>query len=204
MNPNIEWSQFKNICAKRSLDMIMLEYSDYYALSASEASTTIKCRIFKDGDSDCIEFETNYKDRCNPQVGNRSEMIPLGRFSFTLDSNDYPSDPYIFQMVFPNDYPMYQLWGMSGHVLNFGSNDYIKFNIRDVDNILGAGANYLVKSYDEMWCVSVAKSTAPFLSPDGYPGVIPAGLYAEIEYHATDISKNNVIFYGDLLVTVGS
>lgn len=204
MNPNVDWSQFKNICAKRSLDMIMLEYSDYYALSASEASTTIRCRIFKDSGDDCVDFETNYKDNCNPQIGNRSEMIPLGRFSFTLDSNDFLSTPKVFQMVFPNDYTLYQLWGMSGHVIDYGENDYVRFNIRDVDGILGAGADYLVKSYDEMWCLSVAKSTSPFLSPDGYPGVIPAGLYAEVLYYATDASKTNIKFFGDLLITIGS
>ncbi len=204
MTPNIDWAQFKNICSKRSLDMIMLEYGNVYYLSASEASTDINCKIFKDSGDDCIDFETNYKDSCNPQIGNRSEMIPFGRFSFDVDSSIFVGNPHIYQIQFSDDYPLYQLWGMSGHVLNFGEQDYIRFNIRDVDNILGAGADYLVKSYDEMWCLSVAKSTSPFLSPDGYPGIIPAGLYAEILYYATDVTKTNVKFYGDMLVTIGS
>lgn len=204
MNPNIDWAQFKSICSKRALDIIMLEYATVYYLSASESSVAINCKVFKDEGADCVDFETNYKDSCNPQVGNRSEMIPDGRFSDTFNSNSYLSTPRVMRYEFPSTYPVYQLWGMSGHVIDFGEADHIRFNIVDVNDVLGYGTEVIIKAYDEMWCQSIAKSTSPFLSPDGYPGIIPAGLFAEVLYYATDATKTNVRFFGDLLITVGS
>jgi hypothetical protein len=98
MNPNIDWAQFKSICSKRKLDMLMLEYATSYVLSASEAGFDVNCRIFKDGGADNTEFDSSYKSLCNPPIVNlvtptvptlQYDLKPYGRRKLNIVAADH-------------------------------------------------------------------------------------------------------------------
>lgn len=201
MQKFIDWSQFKDFINTRNVDLLMIEDPSHYFLWADDLAVTIICQLFKDQTADISDFETNYKSTCNRDKINQHQMIKEGRFSSTIDASVVMPNPSIIDFQFPFDC---YVWGCHGHVINFGDGDWVGFQIVDVDNILGYGANTVLKDYDEIWCHTIAKSTGAFTTPDGAPGKILGGLYARIIYNCTDATKTSIKFYGDFILTVKS
>ena len=67
--------------------------------------------------------------------------------------------------------------------------DYIQFQVVDVDNILGAGAGYVLDTFASEWYMDHTKCSQT--RPDvWYSAEIPAGLYIRINY--TSVGASNV------------
>lgn len=167
-------------------------------------------------DAILTEFEEDYKDSANipfSSVGivtsstaprNDFEMIKDGLCHAHINSLTHLNTPAILDFKLSEDYPLQYLWGCSSHVKDFGEDDYIEMQIIDKDNVLGYGENTVLKEYDQVWCQTIAKSTAPFFTPDGAPGEIPGGVYARVLYYPSDALKTDIKLWIDYIITVKS
>jgi hypothetical protein len=205
----IEWVQFRDFCDNRSVDMLMIETSSYYHLFAADENVRIECDIDKNpsDDTDLVEFETDYKESCNPDKYNKDEMIAWGKLRFTLSGADFDEDnPKIVDIKFPDDTGVYfyNFFGSWVHVEGHGENDYMLFQLVDKDNVLGYGTEVVLKEYCELWCKHIEKTTVPIYAPKDSAGNVPAGLYARMIYFPTDPTKTNIKFWGKLVATVNT
>lgn len=98
---------------------------------------------------------------------------------------------------------MIYLWGVYFSASDYNEDDLLRMQIVDVDNILGYGANFIVKEYDECW-VDQLNSIKKILTPDGAPGEIPTGLYLRCKYYPKDATKTNIRVWIDYIITVKS
>lgn len=134
-----------------------------------------------------------------------SENNTLELFSGALSNGDHKLiKPRKITFKFPSEYTSYQLWGVYCHLKDFGEDDHVCFQIVDIDNVLGYGANFVLKEYDEVWAHVMAKSTDAFYTPDSAPGEIPAGLYAVVLYYPKDTSKTDIKIWIDYILTIAS
>ena len=67
---------------------------------------------------------------------------------------------------------------------NYG--EYLSFQIIDIDNVLGGGANDIVDSFGDDWQIHPGGPTKAF---PGYVGNIPAGLYVRMKVNVQSTSK---------------
>jgi hypothetical protein len=104
------WSQFKNIHEKRKLDIVMLEYDGNYELFMCENALTITT-VIDAGTADCIDFEENFKDLCNPdkinKVNNASPvnehcMQPWGCEKGYFESKNASEGDYVCSITLSN------------------------------------------------------------------------------------------------------
>ena len=63
--------------------------------------------------------------------------------------------------------------------------DYLSFQVVDVDNVLGYGANFLVEEFGEDWQMFPKGITKAF---PGYVAAIPAGLYVRMVVNSSAIA----------------
>ena len=155
----------------------------------------------KEYDTICAENckyfdEVEEVDVANSKLTTFKSIIPNGTHELLR--------PHVIDFQIPTTHELWQLWGVWVHAKDFGERDHVSFQVVDIDNILGLGSDFVLKEYDEMWCECIAKTTGPVLTPDGAPGEIPGGVYVRMLYYATDISKTNIRFYGDLILTIKS
>lgn len=69
---------------------------------------------------------------------------------------------------------------LSGHVFD----DWMTFQVVDVDNILGYGANTVLGEYIPSWGVASDTQIQPAVHTD-YPTKVASGLYIRIKYTST-------------------
>jgi hypothetical protein len=203
----LSWEKFKAFVISRDLDMLMFEETSSYLLVAVDTGLSLSCVLLKDNGTDHIDFENNFKSLCNPDKQNKDEMIGWGKFKAVIDSSQYDEEePYEITVKFPENlgYEIYNFFGSWVHVENYGDNDYVTFQLVDVDNILDYGANTVLKEYCQLWSKVIEKTTEPIYAPNKSPGKVPAGLYAKLIYYPTDITKTNIKFWGKLVATVNT
>jgi hypothetical protein len=123
------------------------------------------------------------------------------------------SQPVDIDFPFPGDEPFYHLWGCYISAKDFGEDDLVRLQIVDKDGVgvaLGwytqaefdaMGQLYVVKEYDECWVGHMEKLTR-MMTPDGSPGIIPAGLYARAKYYPKDVAKTDIKVWMDYIITV--
>jgi len=111
--------------------------------------------------------------------------------------------------------PYYYLWGLCASANDYGEDDLVRLQVVDKDGIgvaLGwytqeefeaMGSLYVIKEYDECWVDQLNRLTK-VLTPDGSPGQLPSGVYLRIKYYPKDITKTDIKFWVDYIITVKS
>lgn len=89
--------------------------------------------------------------------------------------------------VFLND--DFLLSGGSCIVKGAAHGDHIAMQVIDIDNVLGYGANTMLKSFITNWYV--AEGSSSFLLEVPYPAKILGGLYIRITYTSTGLTPVN-------------
>jgi hypothetical protein len=114
-----------------------------------------------------------------------------------------------------NSDPFYYLWGVYVTAADYGEDDLVRLQVIDKDGIgveLGwytqeqfeaMGSLYVIKEYDECWIGQLEK-LAKVLTPDGSPGQLPNGVYLRAKYYPKDITKTNIRFWFDPIISVKS
>lgn len=111
--------------------------------------------------------------------------------------------PIDIDVLLPTDFDTYYLWGMYFTAVDYSLDDLARLQIVDVDDILGAGAGYIVKEYDECWVDQMHKLVF-IKTPDGSPGEIPSGLYLRVKYYPKDATKTDIKLWLDYAITIKS
>lgn len=208
------WANFKATCVTQK--NLNLQYQDsgdsYYIIGpdANDTSWTVSVpKLIPDPNNvgsfitnpDATDFLTNVAPTCNFAVGTRPYAFSTSDFEFKGDSVSVTVPKgttanlnYKFTHT-PGTYIN------GGQLLTSGAaiGDYIIANIVDIDNILGAGAGYVVNSYITKWFVDPA-SAMVIQTP--YAAKVPGGLYLQIAYvsvgSSTDVftALNLFLHYG--------
>jgi hypothetical protein len=116
------------------------------------------------------------------QILNKDPLSVDG-FTFTATANAASNHDF----KFTEDTWLYGGIMYSG---NYVAGDWVKQQIIDIDNILGAGANYVVKEFVHKWFILPGQNDVRV----AIPTEVPSGLYLRIVYTATgaapDVSVN--------------
>ena len=106
----------------------------------------------------------------------------------------------------------FYLWGCYGSIYEYGEADTIRLQIIDKDGVgveLGwytqeqfdYMGEFLALEYDECW-VNHVSGIKKLMTPDGAPGEIASGLYLRVKYYPKDVTKTDIKFYLDYILTV--
>ena len=194
------WSDFKNIISSKSLLMQYYDQGTNYAVWAIDHTITYAYTIWKagyeplDGDvnqitSDRTDFETNYKSVCNSRCGIKIEPFADPIVAFSGDG--------IYQTVTAGqtqniDFKLTttkSVYGSQYYAQNAVLGDYVVFQVVDVDNVLGYGANFVASTFINKWYVmpnTFVDVPLPLAS------TIPNGLYIRVVYTSTGATNVNM------------
>lgn len=212
------WTQFKAVVDNRGLSIQYIEIGDNYLLKIFDGLFTIDCLLPLDPtNSDTIDFETNYKSNGNknPQqvVTTQFELnnkdIKVANMRGAVDASSGIAVAQIKSPgVMANGDGRYLAGGEAffdyAHTLDLVT----KIEIVDVDNVLGYGAETVIKSYhddesdisNQGWIIGVDTFNATGNSGSievetlgGY-GFIPAELYLRITAQKDPSNKTGTFF----------
>lgn len=68
ISAKITWSELKNLASSKSSNMQYNEKSTIYVIFLIDGGMVFHTNILKDGSSDCVDFETNYKPTSNKKI----------------------------------------------------------------------------------------------------------------------------------------
>lgn len=195
----IPWSKFKEFVDSRSISIQWLDIDDNYYLKAFDGYFSLDCNLIKSRNlEEVADFETNYKSD-----GNKSLTPVLTSVTTLFEKNDKDlklcsaeaavGEDSIATIEFKTPGVMANgegRWIASGMAWFDTKNPHdriIEINIIDKDNVLGYGANTVIKTYhdDEIDSAQAGYRVPPIGHVDvetlaGY-GFLPAELYLQIK-----------------------
>lgn len=195
------FTEFKTAVTTQTLRVKWVEIGSYYYLKGFDNLFELdyEIEITSPANSEQTDFETNYKDSwVLPNVvksvvtfGN-NEWPEITGFTFTCTFGINTTHEYQFIKA-------YQLQGANGYFENAAVGDYIELEVYDKDNVLGAGAGFVLHKYVEKMYVM---PNTFFEFKDVDLAALPApNLYAKLIYHSTGLLnvKGLINFYTYIL-----
>jgi hypothetical protein len=195
------WADFKNICDTKPLLMQYYDAGFNYILWAVDHTVTFSYKIWKAGyeplnaDADAeaadrSDFESNYKASCNSRVGVKLEPFADPIVKFAGDGMEGvathgTSTNFDFHLTTTK-----AVYGAQYFAQNSVMGDSVTFEVVDVDNLLGAGAGYVISKFVDKWYVipnTFVDVPLPLAS------TIPAGLYIRVVYNSVGSQDVNMI-----------
>lgn len=181
---HISWTDFKMVLAATQNSFLCVKDTaqvNYYLLMGK-----LECILPINGSEDTIDFETNYQSLANKTKKNTVLTEPAN-ISITLyNSSDVITvgansneniDFYIEQQ---DTEPQQILYGGALHAQNPDFGDYVTFQVIDIDNVLGYGANVVIKEYIVK---AYLNNHGTFEDYDDAGAYLPVGLYLRCIYH---------------------
>ena len=190
MNIKKIWTEFKTIVTSKDLSIQYREGTSEYNLWASDTNDEYLCFISKTdpASTDQTDFENNYKDNANSSIATLIQP-------FAKDSVDFKGEGKggIVTKGTTQDIDLKLIEDMycDGGFLFAGYaefGDYIKAQVIDIDDVLGYGENYILKTWIEKWYVIPDQIMYVKVNQGG---TIPANVYLRLKY--TSIGSTNDI-----------
>jgi hypothetical protein len=209
----LSWDNFKSqVLDTVGWSWIYFDVDGHYKIFAKQNDFTVVCKIYKDDGSDQSDFESNYKDNVSKLIVNNTKtqferediILKLSRVQADFDvsgeakiSIKVPGTPGTSDVRYvAGGYAFTDVFSF-GDAMN-------KIQVVDVDNIIGMGANTVLKTYHDeeldeenqgwyLWPSPQAGGEVE-IDPIGYYGEIPAGLYLEIYFKKTIVSGASKVF----------
>jgi hypothetical protein len=191
----VNWETLKDFADSRNISIQWIDLTDRYICVGLDGVFGLECVVLKTDpvNSAQQDFEDNYKSSGNnsplTKVETQREFKNLRLQSITLSGTADGSGVCVVQTQVPNTgiHPgRYIDWGEAWITGTSHDDDKItEIAIVDVDNILGYGANTIIKKYtdddssDAGWTFP-AKPAIAEVEPLGWYGYIPGGLYLRI------------------------
>ena len=200
------WSVLKSFATSRSLSIQWVDLGTQYWMAAYDGPFNMECILNKDGGSDQIDFENNFKSAGN-QTFSDSSGIPITRTRAFTNTDGFYFVGQGFSGVIPKnttgtiDYKITQnLWlnGAQAIVKNGIWGDTCSFEVVDKDNILGYGSNVVINEFVSNWSI-IEDQQDQGLVILPYAAMLPANLYIRVVYVSTG-STNDVQFALNLFV----
>ena len=173
------WTQFKTLVVNKDLSIQYSEESNLYEIYASENGFIWHINLIKDEGADIVDFETNYKDNANSSIATLLRPFAKDSVEFKGEGKGGTITKDTTQNV---DLKLTEDMYCDGGFLyasdaEFG--DYIKSQVIDIDDILGYGENYVLKTWIEKWYV-IPNQIMHVKVNQG--GAISANLYLRLKY----------------------
>lgn len=171
----LEWEPLKNLLDRIGIEPRWTEDNSKYYVFARDGRIVFKTTLAK-GKSEAIEFENNYK------IDYSKKDVPA--IKRVLGEDIYSISPRCMNFIVAHDGGMQRFnkqldksLCLQGGVLYSdiaGQSDLLKVEIRDIDNILGAGADFLVDTFIPEWSIMAGKN---ILDDVSISSPLPPGLY---------------------------
>jgi len=200
----LTWAEFKAICSSKVMLMQMIEQAESYRLFAFDGAVKYETSFLKDSGADQVDFEANYKSKCNQKIG-LGDSQPFSLPTFRTKLNATPAVVTISPNT--NDDIQFLLteerYATGGTLIvkNAELGDYFTAEVEDVDGIIPAPyraalceAWPVVSAYIEKQFVEV-QGTYTNMKIDTYPlnAKLTAGLYLCIHYYAINSGSDREV-----------
>lgn len=193
----ISWSQFKSFVDTRKVSIHERELDDNnYLLQAFDGPIERSCKLRND-EADYTDYVNNYQANANPTYTD-TNGVPLTRYRAFANADNLKfrgtgqSGVATKNTTTNFDYKLTENRFVNGieFVLNnqvFG--DTAKFQVVDVDNILGYGAGLVLDEFGTNWnFASDTQRQGPYIIP--YPALVNSGLYIRVIYNSVGTINN--------------
>lgn len=192
----VKWQDLKTFIDTRNISVQWISFENKYLVMALDGNFKLICDIDKEetapSGSDQEDFENNYKPNGN-QTFSDSTGIPLVRIKAFNNTDDLRfRGTGITGIATKNtstniDYRMPENRFINGADLILKDQEWgdsIKFQVVDIDNLLGYGAGVVLDEFGTDWqVVSDQQNQGQIIIP--YPALVNAGLYIRIVYTST-------------------
>lgn len=199
----VEWTVFKAALVAGHLALKAIMVGDNYWLRAIDGAFAINCLIPTDpAHPDTADYLENYAAQANLPLKSKviTEPADLALTHYVasdiieIDAN---SEAIIDIQLEQSDDELQQiLYGGALHAQNPDFGDYVKFQIVDKDNILGYGANVVIKEYIKK---AYLNNLGTFEDYDDAGAYLPVGLYLRCIYKNAKVSGTTKIKINYLL-----
>lgn len=191
----VSWAIIKDVCTSRNLSVQWIDLVDSYELRLYDGHFGLGCNLPKDGSADVLDFEANFKDSGNKspaatvttQFEKRDKTLKIAHGEADVDTETGLATILIRVPGTPGGAD--GRW-MSGGIAFFSSHNtgdkVLSVRFTDEDNLLGAGAGYVVGSYtddeadeaNQGWVIS-PRAWVEAEAIGGY-GFAPSGFYIKV------------------------
>lgn len=192
----LDYSTFSTITAVANLQVVYSETIATYDVFGISASLVIACLVPKDGGADQVDFETNWKPVANMPIA------PLITTQYERNDKDLKTacdvgavDSSTGQVtvnikvpgVMANGDGRYVAGGTAFFDVADAGDKISAVNVIDIDNVLGYGSNFIVKTYTDIeqaaqcqgWFIPPKRGQVE-VEPIGGYGFLPAQLYLQV------------------------
>lgn len=188
MEIGISWLDCKNIITSRSIYPQYQELSNQYILGLRISPLDYICIIEKNNLEELTDFETNYKSLSNKPIkqyvitepANVSLTLYNAPDIVTVNPNETVSIDLKLQSASGESKQI--IYGGALYADSPGFEDYVRFQIVDVDNIFGYGNNIVLKEYIKKAYLNNSNSFEQYDEAGAY---LPVGLYLRCIYVST-------------------
>lgn len=192
----VDWATLKAFATARSCSLQYYEQGDTYIVFAIDGLMALRTDIQKDGDTPQTEFEATFKAAGNKKLEPRdTDFYSLQRptpfcaadgFRFRgvgmYGTATAGTETNIVKKMTEERY----INGVHMILKNHAFGDWVHFEVVDVDNVLGFGANTLLDRFGSTWYViEDQQSQNAVLLP--YPAKLLVNLYIRIVYHSVGL-----------------
>jgi hypothetical protein len=186
-----KWSEFKSLVIESKKLLIQYEsLSNGYKIYAEEKGFVWYIHLTRECDG-CADFEANYKESANKPL----ELVDSSGYLYSYQSPFASSAGFRFRghgmagtatknTTSNIDFKILEERYLNGCMLilkNHVFGDKLKFQVVDVDNIVGYGAGTVLDEFGTDWYVSEDSQDQGMITIP-YPAKIIAGLYIRIVY----------------------
>lgn len=178
----VEWEVFKDFVDQRSLSIQWLDLENQYWLKAFDGNFSLECFL----DKPLAEnFETNYKSLGNksPKLKVLSEPADISMTMFNATSVveiSAGAEVNIDFLLEQQGEELIQIvYGGTLYTENSSFADYVRFQVIDLDNVLGYGAGTVLKEYIKK---AYLNQNGNFSEYDDAGAEIPVGIYLRCIY----------------------
>ncbi len=186
----IDWNKFKTEVVAAGLPVFYEEVARGTRVWAHEVSVTWVALLTSE--SDVVDFQENYAALWNkPGAESLHPVQILSSNAFQMQANAVSvevaagqtgSVDFKIENYSGENFTSKYLNGAEIYCSNASVGDWAEAQIVDVDNILGYGANTVLKSYVKK--MFIFPNVRQVITASA-PGQIPVGLYIRIVYHST-------------------
>lgn len=189
----VDWTTIKNFTVTRNLSLQWVICDNTYRLKCFDNFFSMDCSIPMDGNTDQIDFETNFKNKSNKPI--KTEVITqfekedkiLKLFSGEVDVVNGVATLLLKTPGVPGSGGRYIDWGVAWFNEQHNGDKVYKVEVVDIDNLLGYGAGVILRTYhDEAaleencgWRIPKTEGVVEVDALGGY-GFLPSGFYLRI------------------------
>lgn len=197
----MSWADMASIVNSKSLALQYYETKDDYLIWAIDHTITYTYLIWKLGSepymsdrrqiaADRTDFETNYKPTANTPCGVRLQPFAVPDVAFSADAATQTITAGQAQTIDFHLTTTKSVYGVQYYAQNANLGDFVSFQVIDIDNVLGFGANTVLNTFVTKWFI-MSNTLVDVALP--LAATIPAGLYIRINYTSTGVTDVKIV-----------